>query len=227
MFFLNREWQDPEDGIEAVLLHWQTTPAEQEPNWRKAHPQTMMMPQSAATPARRQGALWVAPPFARKAQTEGDGEERSTRFLLHSFYEVVQRGRAWNVEVTSQEIRSVTVSHADPSAECTHAILYYSLDNLLHMNCVPMVAGGLSARSQVRGTLPTESFNDKDRKSHMMRAKRILQLPLPHIFHGNIWGPVGARALYSIYLRRDGSYNPFSERGFWLLRNGSFWEVTF
>jgi len=72
-----------------------------------------------------------------------------------------------------------------------------------------------------------ESFNDKDRKAAVMRAKRILQLPLPHIFYGNIWGPVGERALYSIYLRCEGAHNPFSERGFWLLRNGGFWEVTF
>lgn len=82
-------------------------------------------------------------------------------------------------------------------------------------------------RSYLRSSLLMGSLNDKDRKAHLMRAKRILQLPLPHTFHGNIWGPVGARALYSIYLHRDAAYNPFSERGFWLLRNGGFWEVTF
>ena len=121
----------------------------------------------------------------------------------------------------------MTVAHTDPSADCTHAMLYYSLDNLAHMNCVPMVVRGLSPRSRPRGALPTEGLNDKDRRDYLTRMKRILQLPLPHIFHGNMWGPVGARALYSIYLRRDGAYNPFSERGFWLLRNGGFWEVTF
>jgi hypothetical protein len=187
----------------------------------------MLLPQSTAPLMRRQGALWVTPPFVQKLQTKTNGEEHPTGFLLHSFCEVIQRGRSWNAEVTSQEIRLVTVSHIDPSAECTHAMLYYSLDNLAHVNCVPMVARGLSTRSFQGGALPAESIRDKDRKAHMMRAKRFLQLPLPHIFHGRLWGPVGARALYSVYLRRDGAYNPFSERGFWLLRNGNLWEVTF
>ena len=227
MFFLNREWQDPEAGIEAVLLHWQTTPMERQPNWRKAHPQTMMMPQPATTPVRRQSTFWVTPPVARKLRSEKKEEEEAPRFLLHSFYEVVQRGRTWNMGVTSQEMRLVTVSHVDPSAEYTQGTLYYSLDNLAHMNCAPMFVKGLSINSRLCRTLPIESLDNKDRRAYMIREKRIRQLSLPHIFYGSMWGPVGARALYSVYFRRDGAYNPFSERGFWLLRNGGFWEVTF
>lgn len=227
MFFLSREWQDPEEGIEAVLLHWQTTLLGQEANWRKAHPQTMLTPQPASVPVRRQGDLWVTFPFAQKSLTHAKEEERPTGFLLHSFCEVVQRGRTWSTEATSQEIRSVTVSHVDPSAECTQARLYYSLDNLVHMNCALMVMEGLSLRTQALGVAPEGTESNKTLKARMKRTTRIAQLPSPHIFHGQMWGPVGAHALYSVYFRRDGAYNPFSERGFWLLRNGGLWEVTF
>jgi len=191
------------------------------------HPQTMMMPQPASAPVRRQCALWVTPPLMRKPPPLAGEEARPARFLLHSFCEVIQRGRSWNAEVTSQEIRLVTISHIDPSAECTHGMLYYSLDNLTHVNGIPLLLQGLPTRSYLSGALPVESVNDKDRRVRMTRAKHVTQLSSPHIFHGSLWGPVGARAFYSVYLRCEGAYNPFSERGFWLLRNGSLWEVTF
>ena len=227
MFFLSREWQDPEDGIEAVLLHWQATPLGQEPNWRRAHAQTMMTPQATSAPVRRRSTLWVTLPFTQKSLSKAKEQECPTGFLLHSFCEVIQRGRTWNTEVTSQEIRSVTVAHVDPSAECAQAMLYYSLDNLAHMNCVFMALEGLSPRTQMRGVAPEGKESDNALKARLRRTKRVAQLPLPHIFYGQIWGPVGARAFYSVYFHRDGAYNPFSERGFWLLRHGSLWEVTF
>src|SRR5262249_25889045 len=154
-------------------------------------------------------AVWVTPPFTQSLLPAETADEESRRFLLHWFCEVIQRGRTWSTAVTSQEIRSVTVSHADPSAECTHAMLYYSLDNLTHVNCVPMVLAGLSPRSKLLHVIPQEGVNDHAAKARMRRARRIAQLPPPHIFYGKIWGPVGARAFYSVYLRRDGSYNPF------------------
>jgi len=227
MFFLRREWQDSEDGIEAVLLHWQATPLEQKPNWRRAHPQVMMTPQPATIPVRRHCVLWVTPPFAAQAPLTAASEGRPTRFLLHSFCEIIQRGRTWSEEVANQEIRLVTVAHADPSAECTQAMLYYSLDNLAHVNGVPMFLKELSWRAQALGAAPEERDDDKDLKARMRRAQRIARLPLPHLFHGHLWGPAGMRAFYFVYFHRDGAYNPFNERGFWLLRNGSPWEVTF
>jgi hypothetical protein len=77
------------------------------------------------------------------------------------------------------------------------------------------------------GVAPEGKESDNALKARMRRTKRVTQLPSPHIFYGQIWGPVGARAFYSVYFCRDGAYNPFSERGFWLLRHGSLWEVTF
>jgi hypothetical protein len=95
------------------------------------------------------------------------------------------------------------------------------------MNCVLMALEGLSPRTQMRGIAPEGKESDNALKARMRRTKRVAQLPPPHIFYGQIWGPVGARAVYSVYFRRDGAYNPFSGRGFWLLRNGSLWAVTF
>ena len=224
MFFLRKEWQDPEDGIEMVVLHWTTTRREQQPNWKRAHPTAVMIPQPATYPAVRSCPLWVIPPFPR-TQLLAVNADTDSRFLLHSFCEVVQRGRSWSTEVTVQEIRAETITYSDMTGEFTHAFLYYSLDGLTHGNRVPMRVEGLPTRYQCPPVLPEHEAGDKEYRLWGRRSRRIAQLPLPHIFHGQIWGPVGARALYSVYLSQRWTYNPFAENGMWLLQDGRLWEV--
>src|SRR5215510_12233613 len=153
MFFLRKEWQDPEDGIETVLLHWTTSRLDQEPSWRRAQQTTIMMPQSTSRPGLRTCSLWVSPPFSSRRVLPSAGED-GPRFLLHSFCEVVQRGRTWSTEVTNEEIRTRTVSHSDQSAECSQAFLYYSLDAMAHVNRVPMFLEGLPLKYQWLPSLP-------------------------------------------------------------------------
>lgn len=224
-FCLRQEWQDPEDGIEAVVIHWMVTALAQEPIWRKPHQVTMMIPQPATTPGRRQGTLWVIPPFSVARAFAMTEEESPQGFLLHSFREVLQRGRTWNTEATSQEMRAATVSHVDRSAECTQGWLYYSLDGLTHVNCVPMFLRGLPDKFQLLSAWPVGESRDEDFELLARREKLIAQLPVPHIFYGRLWGPAQSRVLYSVYFNRRGTYNPFAERGFWLFRDGNPWEV--
>jgi hypothetical protein len=227
MFFLHKDWQDAEDGIEAVVLHWTSTRLEETPNWRKAHQATMMTPRPSLTPGLRRCTLWITPPVPSRRLFVAGPEQKTAGFLLHSFCEVIQRGRVWSTGITSQEIRAVTVSHVDPSAECTQAFLYYSLDDLAHINCVPMVLDGLPARYRFSPiTLPEGRLSDVEFRALARRSKFIARLPPPHMFRGQLWGPVGMRARYTVYLSRHGAYNPFSEGGFWLLRSGGPWEVT-
>lgn len=225
MFFLRKEWQDPEDGIEAVILHWTSTPPEQEPNWKRTCHTTMMILQPATSPVLRRCALWVTPPFSRRRLLRMEPEGQAGGFLLHSFFEVIQRGRTWSTETVSQEIRAVMVTHSDPSTECAQADLYYSLDALAHVNCVPMLLEGLPAKYQFLSPLPEGGLTDADSRARARRYDLIAQLPSPHLFRGQIWGPVGTRALYAVYCSRQGAYNPFSEGGFWLLHDGNPWEV--
>jgi hypothetical protein len=223
MFFIHKDWQDLEDGIEAVLLHWTSTPLEQEPNWQKPHHVMMMIPQSGSAPLRRQCSLWVVPPFTRRL---GAGSKNNASgFLLHSFCEIIQRGRAWRMETVSQEMRAVTISHIDPSGECAQGWLYYSLDDLAHINCTPMLLGGLPAKYQFLSPAPVNGGSDKNSKDLTKRYALTARLPQPHTFHGQLWGPRNTRAVYSVYLSRQGAYNPFSEGGFWLFREGRLWEV--
>jgi hypothetical protein len=145
--------------------------------------------------------------------------------LLHLFREVVQRGRTWTTEATSQEIVSADITHSDYSGEYTQASLYYSLDRLAFVNRAPMFLQGLPARYQLTLSVPEGEENGKEYKVSAQRAQLVARLPLPHIFRGQIWGPVGTQAFYSLYLNRQGTYNPFAEGGFWLLRDGNPWEV--
>ena len=223
LFVFRQEWRDSEEGIETVLLHWVTTRLEQEPNWRRSHHMTVMVPQLATYPALRSCPLWVMPPLPRQQLLARDSP--GPRFLLHSFCEVVQRGRTWTTETTSQAIASANVTHSDHSGEYTHACLYYSLDRLASVNRAPMVLQGLPARYQPTPATPESEANGTEYGVSARRSQLIARLPLPHLFHGQIWGPVGTPALYSIYLNRRGMYNPFSEGGFWLLRDGNPWEV--
>ncbi|HEV8711885.1 MAG TPA: hypothetical protein VGX03_03545 [Candidatus Binatia bacterium] len=225
MFFLRQEWRDPEDGIETVLLHWTTSRLEQEPNWLRAQQTTVMMPQPATRPGLRACALWVVPPFSRKRLLTVELED-GLKFLLHSFCEVIQRGRSWSTEVTSQEIRAMTITHSDQSAECTQAFLYYSLDALVHVNRVPMFLEGLPMKYQGVPALPEHRLSAEEHQTRARRYRLVTRLPASHTFHGQIWGPANTRALYTVYFSRQGTYNPFSEGGFWLLRDGGPWEVT-
>jgi hypothetical protein len=223
MFFLRQEWRDQEDGIEAVVLHWVVSRNEQEPNWRRSQQATVMTPQPATYPALRTCALWVTPPFAR-ARIFAQEQDESLSFLLHSFCEVLQRGRKWSTEITRQEIRSTWVTHSDASGEFSQASLCYTLDNFTHVNYTPMLLEGAPPRHQ-HVSLPERQPHATAYRAWIKRHQYVARLPAPFRFHGRVWGPRGARALYAIYLHQ-GSYNPFTERGIWLLRNGSPWEIS-
>jgi hypothetical protein len=225
MFFLRKEWQDPENGIETVILHWIATPLEHEPCWTKAN-RMVMTARSNVSPVRRRCSLWVAPPFSRRSLFAMNPVEQPTGFLLHSFFEVVQRGRVWKTETESQEMRSVIITHSDPSAECTEAFLHYSLDELEHVQSVAMVLEGVPPSYQLLPSFPAGVLCPKSQKKRAKKYKHMARLPLPHTFRGRIWGPPETRVLYAVYFNRQGTYNPFNEGGFWLLKDGGFWEVT-
>lgn len=224
MFFLRKEWRDAEDGIEMVVLHWTTTRPEQAPNWKRAHSTTVMIPQPATYPVVRACPLWITLPFTR-SQLLAVTTEDNSRFFLHSFCEVIQRGRNWSTEVTTQEIRAEMITYSDVVGEYTHAFLYYSLDGLTHGSRVPMHVEGLPTRYQSPPALPEREAGDKEYRLWAKRVQLIAQLPLPRAFNGQIWGPVGARALYSIYVSRQWTYNPFAEGGMWVLQDGRLWQV--
>jgi hypothetical protein len=223
MFFLRKEWQDPEEGIETVVLHWTTTQVDQEPNWKRAHATTVMLPQPTSSPIIRACSVWVIPPFSRTRFLKAESPE-AQRFVFHSFCEFIQHGRTWSNEPTRQEIRAEQITYSDSSGDYSQAFLYYSLDGLAHVNRVPMFLAGLPPRYQHLPFLPERQAGDAEYKARARRAHFIARLPLPHVFRGHLWGPVGTRALYSIFLRREG-LNPFTDGGFWLLRAGTFWEV--
>jgi hypothetical protein len=223
MFFLRKEWQDPEEGIETVVLHWTTTGVDQEPNWKRAHSTAVLLPQFASWPIRRACPVWVVPPFSRTRFLSVESAE-TPRFLLHFFCEVSQRGRTWSTEPTRQEIRAEQITHSDRSGDYTEAFLYYSLDGLAYMNRVPMLLEGVPPKYQRLPSLPEHQASDAEYKAWTRRSHIVARLPVPYVFRGQLWGPVGTRALYSIYLRREG-LNPFTDGGFWLLREGTLWEV--
>jgi hypothetical protein len=223
MFYLRKEWQDPEEGIETVVLHWTTTGVDQEPNWKRAHATAVMLPQPTSLPILRACPVWVVPPFSRTRFLSAESAE-TPRFCLHSFCEVVQRGRTWGTEPTQQEMRAEQITHSDLSGDYTQACLYYSLDGLASMNRVPMFLDGVPLKYQRLPSLPERQAGNAEYKAWAKRSHVVARLPVPHVFRGQLWGPVGTRARYSIHLRREG-LNPFADGGFWLLREGTLWEV--
>lgn len=224
MFFLRKDWRDGDDGIEMVVLHWATTREGQPPNWRRAHATTVMNPQPGSYPAIRSCQLWVIPPFPL-TQLRGVKAEEHSRFLMHWFCEVTHRGRVWSTEVTTQDLRAETITHSETTGEYTHAWLYYSLDDFTPGNRAAMWIDGVSTRYQHPVALPEHEARHKEYQLRAKRSQLIVQLPLPRLFRGQLWGPVGARAFYSIYLSRQWSYNPFAESGMWVLQGGRPWEV--
>jgi hypothetical protein len=223
MFYLRKEWQDPEEGIETVVLHWTTTGVDQEPNWKRAHATTVMLPSLTSSAVSRSCSVWVIPPFSRLRFLIAESAE-TQRFFLHSFCEVVQRGRTWGTEPTRQEMRAEQITYSDPSGDYTQACLYYTLDGLAHVNRMPMFLEGVPPKYQRLPSLPEHQAGDAEYKGWARRSRLIAQLPLPHVFRGQLWGPVGTRALYGIYVRRE-RLNPFAEGGFWLLQEGALLEV--
>lgn len=243
MFWLSKGWQDPEDGIELVSLRWTMTMLGREPDWRRVKQTVVMVPQQGTTPVQRRCSIWVpAPPFLKRLLPD-DPHEEVTGFLFHSFCEVVQRGRLWSTQAEAQEIRAVSVSHADPSSACTDACLYYSLleneelQPLQPIHRVPMILAGSLAGS-LDGVAATEQFlpllpllpdtnlSDKDLDTRSQREEVIAGLPPPHNFQARLWGPKNARILYAVHFYQQGVYNPFREGGYWLLNNGSPWTLT-
>ncbi|MGH7962875.1 MAG: hypothetical protein ACRERD_13770, partial [Candidatus Binatia bacterium] len=198
MFFLSKEWQDSEDGIEMVILRWTVSLPGRKPRWKRASQMAVMIPQPATSPVLRRCSMWVAPPFS-PPRVDGESEKSTEGFLLYYFFECIQRGRTWSTEVSSQEIRAVTLTHTDPSAECPEAFLYYSLDEFKNINRVPMLLEGLPANGQPLPVLPDGLLHKKDSLTQAHRYERIASLPLPHTFHAQLWGLKDTRALYAVY----------------------------
>lgn len=223
MFYLRKEWQDPEEGIETAVLHWTTTRVDQEPNWKRAHPTTVLLPSLVSSAVSRSCSVWVIPPFSHARFLRAALPEEQ-RFLLHSFCEIIQRGRTWSTEPTRQEIRAEQITYSDVSGDYTQAMLYYSLDGMAHVNRVPLFLDGVPLTYQRLPSLPERYTGHAAYKAWAKRSHLVARLPVPHVFRGQLWGPVGTRALYSIHLRREG-LNPFTDGGFWLLREGTLSEV--
>jgi hypothetical protein len=224
MLFVHKEWQDPEDGIETVVLYWTSTPLGAEPQWKRAR-QLVMVPLPATFPVRRRGAFWVTPPAPSRRALSTEPGRTPEGFVVHHFFEVVQRGRRWSSEAGRQEIRAKMITHSDPSAECTQATLYYSLDSFDHIYRVPMLLEGLPTKYQCLPPAPAGRSGGLDERAHTRRSTLVARLPPPHAFQAPIWGPADTRARYAVYFSREGALNPFSEGGFWLLHEGRFWEV--
>jgi hypothetical protein len=81
MFYLRKEWQDPEGGIETAVLHWTTTRMGQEPNWKRAHATTVMLPSLTSPAVTRSCSVWIIPPFSRTRFLLAESPEEQ-RFLI-------------------------------------------------------------------------------------------------------------------------------------------------
>ena len=127
--------------------------------------------------------------------------------------------------MTVQEIRAETITYSDMAGEYPPRFSHYSLAGFTPGNHFPMRVEGLSPKYQHPPILPEHEAGNKEYRLWAKRAQLLAQLPLPRTFYGQIWGPVGVRALYSIYVSRQWTYNPFAEGGMWVLQDGRPWQI--
>ena len=73
--------------------------------------------------------------------------------------------------MTTQEVRAETITYSDVAGEYTHAVLYYSLDGLVHGNRAPMRVEGLPARYQRLPALPEREAGNKEYRPWAKRTQ--------------------------------------------------------
>jgi hypothetical protein len=193
-WYLRKDWEDADDGIDAVVIHHTTTPRGEEPDWGRDHVWRPLL-DHGGLPRRRSKVL--ALPTAVWSDYHGGWD---VEFLLHHYFEVYQHGARWSTPTYTEEIVSKPLEFVDPTGLITNICIHWAVGDWEAPTYSPMEEYRFPADSPF-ASVRYYGYQDKDRYHHE-KAQMLAQIDRPHHWQGRMWGPAGARLLQQYHIGR-------------------------
>jgi hypothetical protein len=204
VFGLRKTWVDPGPGIAMVQIHYTWTPPGAEPDWANAE-ETVLAPGSGTAGLRT--AVLELPRLV-------DG---APDYSLHHFFFVVGANDDAASPRFTEDIVAREITYTDDVGRYTSVGVVWSAVDPSPESAVPNYTStamdGLSFQSP--GVAPEDASIYE-----FVRAQ-----PLPHVFHGMVWGIRGSEIRYGFHLIRHGSPDPAEDIESWADNGGSGWTL--
>ena len=193
-WYLRKDWEDTDDGIDAVVIHYATTPRGEGPDWGRDH-QWRPLQDHGGFPRRRSKVLSL--PTSVWSNYHGGWD---VEFLLHYYFEVYRGGGQWSTQTYTEEIVSKQLEFVDEPGWITNICIYWAVGTWEAPTYTPMEDYRFPQDSEF-GSLRYYGYQDKAR-FHYSKTLMLDRIERPHYWQGRMWGPVGATLLQQYHIGR-------------------------
>ena len=204
-WYLAKEWVDPHEGIDGVLIHFTSTPLGVTPQFGDPFV-TRVLDDHGGSPRVRRKVLRMP-----RGVTDGYGNW-SPEFTFHYLFEVFESGRSWTTELFSEEVASYDLEFVDDHGHITNICVHWNVDGTPAETYSPMEDPRFPADSEF-ASVRYYGYDDKPR-FHAAKAAMLAEIPLPHRWKSRVWAPRGTQVWHRFHI---GHLYPDHER----------WEVYY
>lgn len=204
-WYLTKDWVDPDDGVEAVQIHYMWTPATEGPYFDGTH-QVRWLNDLGGHPRRRAKVL----PMPREIWKDGGWNDDG--FALHHHFEVFGPHGQWTTDTFTEEIVARDLEFVDDHGTITNICIYWAVGDWTAPTYSPMEDPRFAFESDFT-SVRYYGYEDKARYN-ATKAEMLGQIDLPHRWRARMWGPRGSTLVQQYHV---GHMHPEHERSeaFW------------
>ncbi|MDX1621109.1 MAG: hypothetical protein R3320_08975 [Nitriliruptorales bacterium] len=191
-WYLAKGWEDQDDGIDMVLVHYSWSPLGHGPDWGAVH-ECRVLEDLGGFPRRRRKVLSM--PAA-----VWDGGGWNPEFALHHYFEVFQRGGQWTTQLYTEEIASRELEFYDEPGLITNICIYWGVGDFTAPVYSPMEDPRFPSDSEFT-SIRYYDYQDKARY-HWAKAQMLSEIPPPHRWWARMWGPRGSTLVQQYHIGR-------------------------
>lgn len=199
-WYLPKEWNDQDEGIDAVLLHYTFTPTGWGPDWGTHHEWRPLGDHGNGH--RRKVITMPAEVFD---PNYGSWNEQ---YLFHYYFEVFAQSGRWSTELFTEEIACHHLEFIDEPGAITNICIYWAVTDWEAPVYSPMDDHRFPSDSEYT-SIRYYGYQDKARFHHA-KYHMLLELQRPLRWQGRMWGPRGATLVQQYHI---GRMYPEHERG--------------
>ena len=173
-FFIRKEWEDQEDGVERVTLNYTLSRIHLPADWSNTN-SSVMMPEWGTSPLRR---TWII-----RLPTH---LEEHDRYLFHYYFHVYYTNGSDRVSHTfTQKIAPRAFEFLDHSGDFLFVRLHWSIGAWTYPQDNELEADGIEWGAE--HSVSNVPYRGSDRLFQDGRQALLKQLPVPRRFRGLIW----------------------------------------
>lgn len=188
-WYLKKTFDDPDDSVDAVQIHYMWTPLGHGPYWDGNHAVRWMHGKG-----HREKILSMPTAVWQDGGWNADG------FALHHYFEVFGRHGRWSTDTFTEDIVSRELEFYDEYGGITNICIHWAVGDWEAPAFSPMEDPRFPADSEF-ASVRYYAYQDKDRY-HATKAHMLQQIELPHRWRARMWGPRGATLVQQYHMGR-------------------------